>query len=110
MNALIPYTLSALTLDSSCRRAIIPISEESHGFFIPPPNLPAFGDGSNDSEPHPASVRNPKYKSLELYEGQHGGSGHIVLLLVMQSHMKGKRYNLLTTLAPIHRLEKGGAR
>lgn len=110
MNALIPCTLSALTLDSSCRRAIAPISEESHRFLIPSPNLPAFGDSSNGSEPHSISARNPKYKSLELCEGEHGGSDRIALLLVMQSPMKGKRYNLLTTLVPVHRLEKGGAR
>lgn len=109
MNALIPYTLSALTLDSYCHRAIAPISEESRGFLIPSPNLPAFGDSSNGSEPHPISARKPKYKSLELCEGEHRGSGHVVLLLDIQSPMKGKRCNLLTALAPIHCLEKGGA-
>lgn len=70
MNALIPCTLSALTLDSYCRRAIAPISEESRRFLIPSPNLPAFGDSSNGSEPHPISARKPKYKSLELCEGE----------------------------------------
>lgn len=38
-----------------------------------------------------------------------GGSDRIALLLDIQSPMKGKRCNLLTTLAPIHCLEKGGA-
>lgn len=109
MNALIPYTLSALTLDSYCHRAIAPISEESHRFLIPSPNLPAFGDSSNGSEPHSISARNPKYKSLKLCEGEHGGSDRIALLLDIQSPMKGKRCNLLTALAPIHCLEKGGA-
>lgn len=108
MNALIPYTLPALTLDSYCRRAIVPISEESRKFLIPSPNLTAFGDSSNGSEPHPISARNPKYKSLELCEGEHRGSGHIVLLLDIHNPMKGKRCNLLTTLAPIYCLEKGG--
>lgn len=108
MHALIPYTLSALTLDIYCRRAIAPISEESRRSLIPSPNLPAFGDSSNGSEPHPISARNPKYKSLEPCEGEHRGSGYIVLLLDIQSPMKGKRCNLLTALAPIHCLEKGG--
>ena len=82
MNVLTPFLPSALALASSCRPAATPISEGSGGPLTPPPDPLTSCNSDKDYD---------------------------ALLLDIQSPMKGKRCNLLTALAPIHCLEKGGA-